>query len=511
MNPINIKLINTLILQKKRSSLSNFAQIFVRPQIKSISYTLEKLISEINANTETQNIQKLYELGIKEIGKDISQGVIISGKNCDYHIFSSNNGVLNFNFLKTDTNQVFRHLGLNSQSDEYLHAGDFSGINIEDTINELLDFADSKLFKAKRILTSPKSQQSELPTETITPQKAIINIPKNYDIANAGYIDSKYKELIESIHQKFSLIQELYKKINDGRTKYKLRSAYPNYLPQPVMNKIGFKNIGPKGESISLFDSSYKKDSYTGIIITGADGKESNFVISNDKGFVQKNLPSKYVKSDFSGYRIYITPNYYTQKEIDESNLYLYLSCLNKEMDSFIEHTQNWFKIKLIKSNYNCATINEYKDLIDDIFSNFEKYRVKIRKYFHNKTEKKQKFKTENNISTKLASTAVKFDRITKDGNDLRLSFPKVRGNIATQILVMDGDEIKKSFFIINNKLLRFDIKKLSDKIVRYNKNLYYYDNQYLQESNLPEYLILLRDKLQDLNCKLDTIKEKHN
>ncbi len=510
MNPINIKLINTLILQKKRSFLSNFAQRFVRPQIKSISYTLEKLISEINANTETQNIQKLYELGIKEIGKDISQGVIISGKNCDYHIFSSNNGVLNFNFLKTDTNQVFRHLGLSSQSDEYLHAGDFSGINIEDTMNEVIDFIESKLFKARRIFTTPKVQPSPFQTETIIPKRTLINVQKNNDILNAGYINSNDKELVESILQKFSLIQELYKKINDGRTKYELRSAYPNYMPQPVMNKIGFKNIGPDGESISLFDTSYKKDSYTGIIITGANGKESNFVISNDKGFVRKNFPSKYVKSDVSGYRIYITPNYYTQKEIDESNLYLYLSCLNKEMDSFIEHTQNWFKIKLIKSNYNCATLEQYKDLLDDIYSNFEKYRVKIRKYFH-ETDDRRKFKTENNISIKLASTAVKFDNITSNGHDLRLSFPKVRGDVAAQILVMDGDKIKKSFFILNNKLLRFDIKKLSDKIIHRNKNLYYYDKQYLQESNLPDYLILLRDKLQDLNCKLDTIKEKHN
>ena len=125
------------------------------------------------------------------------------------------------------------------------------------------------------------------------------------------------------------------------------------------------------------------------------------------------------------------------------------------------------------------------------------------------KPHKSQKFKNKNGISTKLASTAVKFDNITPEGYDLRLSFPKVRGSIATQLLVMRGDKIENSFFILYNKLLRFNIKDLNDKINHINRTMYFYDNNYLQESNLHSYLLLLQDKLHELNERLDVIRKK--
>ena len=125
------------------------------------------------------------------------------------------------------------------------------------------------------------------------------------------------------------------------------------------------------------------------------------------------------------------------------------------------------------------------------------------------KPHKNKKFKDENNISTKLASTAVKFNEITPEGYDLRLSYPKVHDKTATQLLVMKGDKVEDSFYILDNKLLRFKIRDLKDKITHYNRKEYYYDNKYLQESNLPDYLILLQDKLHELNKKLDIIRKK--
>jgi hypothetical protein len=131
-----------------------------------------------------------------------------------------------------------------------------------------------------------------------------------------------------------------------------------------------------------------------------------------------------------------------------------------------------------------------------------------MRKYLR-KPHKSRKFKTENGISTKLASTAVKFDNITPDGRDLRLSYPKVHDKTATQLLVMSSDKIENSFYILDNKLLRLKIKDLNDKFNHYDQKLYYYDNKYLQDSNLESYLSLLQDKLKELNKKLDSIRRK--
>ena len=511
MSPINITPINRLNLQTKCRTLSQHSQRIVKSQVKSISFELKSFFEGINSELVSRHEEKLHEIGIKQIGKNINEGIIISKDKLDYHVFSNDSADLNFNIIEPNSNQVNKHFSINNTGNEYRYAGDISELNIEDELSEVIDLIEDKIHKAKVECMPVKIPQTYIQTSSTKISKSKYR-KKNTDIKNSGYISENEKKLIATILEKLQLSQELYKKISDCRTKYEVRSSYKNYMPQPVANKIGFKNVGENGESISLFYTSYKNDAHTAIIVTDANGNESKFVISQNDKSIRKNLPSRYVKSESSDYRILLTPDYYTQKEIDESKLSSYLSILNKEMDSFIEHTQNWFKAKeekkLIRSNYDTATLEQYQDLLDDISSNFEKYRAKMRKYLR-KPHKSKKFKTENNISTKLASIAVKFDNITPNGDDLRLSFPKVKDKTATQLLVMNGDEIKKSFYIINNKLLRFDIKDLNDKFFHYNQNMYYYDNKYLQESNLHEYLLLIRDKLHNLNKKLDAIRKK--
>ena len=515
MSPIIISPITKLNLRTKIDTLSNYAQRFMKSQVRSVSFTLERLFLEADYNLISNKEQKLKEIGIKQIGKDIKEGIIIAGKDYDYHIYSANGNSLSVNMLKSDSNEVLRYFCLNNNSNEYTHAGSYTDSDTEEVMNKVLDYIEKKLFEAKKeCVPSTETPQTLIQISSLpkTNNKNICRSPNNSNIDNSGIIGSEAKELIESITEKFGLLQGLYKRISDCRTKYEVKSSYKNYIPQPVANKLGFKNAGPNGESISLFLTSYKNNSHTAIGITDKNGKSKNFVISMNSGTVQKNLPSKYVESEASEYRICVAPDYYTQKEVDDYNLNLYLSCLNREIESFIEHTKNWFnkreEIRLIKANYDTANLEPYKDLIAKIYSDFNDYRVKIRKYLR-KMPKRNKFKTENSISTNLASTSVKFDNITSDGKDLRLSFPKVRNKIATQILIMQGDKIEKSFYILDNKLMRFEIKNLNDKFSHYSQNKYYYDNKYLQESNLAEYLQLLRDKLSELNEKLDKIRVK--
>ena len=509
--------VNTIKLPTECRTLSKYAQRFLKSQVKSTSFALERFLGETNSELITQNEQKLKNIGIKKISKDIKEGVLISDNEYDYRVFSTDKGYLGFDILKPDSDEIFRHFSIDAKNDKYYYSGDFSGLNIEDEMNKILDFVGDKLFTAKRECTSEKISQPFLQDKTTSDKLAKVSnalrtTPKNTDIKNSGIIGSDEEELIGSINKKLQVSQEQYKGIKDCRTKWEVKKSYPNYLPQSVANKIGFKNIGPNGESICLFNTSYRNNPHTAIIVTDSEGKELNFVISHNKKSVQKNFPSKYVKSGNSDYRILLTPDYYTQKEIDESHLPVYLSCFDKEMNKFIEHTQGWFdkkaERKLIRSNHDTATLEPYKDLLEDIYSNFEEYRNKMRKYMR-KPHKNKKFKTENNISTKLTSTAVKFDGITPEGYDLRISYPKVHDKTATQILVMNGDKIENSFYIINNKLLRFKIKDLNDKITHYNQNMYYYDNKYLQDSNLKDYLLLLQNKFHKLNKKLDIIREK--
>ena len=516
MSPMNIKPINTL-LQTRSGILSNYAQRYIKPQVKSTSYAFERFFTETDSNLISQNEQKLKEIGFRHIGKDSKEGVVISDYEYDYRVFSVDDGFLGFDVLESGSDKICRHFSVNEKNNEYRRSGNFSGLSLEDEMEKVLDFISDKLFEAKRECKPDKIPQPFLPKQTTSEKIAEVNkvlrtTPKNKDVKNAGIIGSNEKELIESIDEKLKVTQELYKKIKDCRTKWEVKKSYPNYLAQPVANKIGFKDIGPNGESISLFNTSYRNNAHTALIVTDTSGQELKFVISKDDGSVRRNFPSRLVKSGDHDYRIHLTPDYYTQQELEGLDLPVYLSCFNKEMDNFIGHTKGWFdkkeEIKLIKSNYDSATLEPYKELLDDIHTNFENYRTKMRKFMR-KPHKNKKFKAENNISTKLTSTAVKFDKITPEGYDLRLSYPKIHDKTATQLLVMKDDKVENSFFILDNKLLRFKIRDLNDKVTHYNRKEYYYDNKYLQESNLPDYMILLRDKLHELNKKLDIIRKK--
>ena len=516
MSPISIKPVSNLNLETKFGSLSQYAKNFIKLQVKSIAFEMERFFTEFDAKLISEHESELKEIGFKEIGKNFKEGLLISGSDYDYHIFSEGVNTLNFNLINRETNEICRHFSVNTAAEKFRYAGNFSGLNVEDELSKILDFVDNRMYLAKKEYTPAGTMKPFLPDETTSKKiekvNKILHTKTDTKQAISGYIDQKDEELIDTIIEKFNFTQELYKKIKDIRTKYEVKKSYKNYLPESVANKIGFRDIGPNGENISLYKTSVRNNAYSTISVTNSNGENVKFVISKDKRTVQKNLPTESVKSGNYDYRIYTTPVYYSQKEIDNSNLKTYLSCLDKAMDSFIKHTQNWFDKKeereLICSNYDSATLDNYKELLDDVYSNFEKYQKKMRKYLR-KPHKSRKFKAENNISTKVTTTAVKFDNITPDGYDLRLSFPKVKDDTATQLLVMQGDEIKNSFYILNNKLLRFNIKDLNFRFNRYNQNLYYYDNKHLQNSELPNYLSLINNKLQELNTKLDILREQ--
>lgn len=72
----------------------------------------------------------------------------------------------------------------------------------------------------------------------------------------------------------------------------------------------------------------------------------------------------------------------------------------------------------------------------------------------------------------------------------------------------MNGEKVLKSFYILDDKLLKIDIKKKSDRFLHYNRKMYFHDEEYFNNSNLPAYLELIQNKLHQLNEKLDIIRQ---
>lgn len=516
MSPIAIHPINTQILKIKKSKLSNYAQRFMLSQVKGISYVLENFFHDIGLQDLSVIEQKLKKIGILQIGRNIEEGIVISGSKQNYHVYSPNSSTVSFNILKQDSNEVISHFSLDNRSSEYVYSKNIEN-NIEDDMSEILDYIDKILYEAKNKYMPAKTPQGYIPKPSTSKIIEELNItmrcaPKNLAIKDFGIISFAEKELTRAIINKINTAEEIYKQVQEVYTRSRIRTLYKKYIAQAGKHRIGFHNAGPKGEDLNIYHIVHNSDTFLEITITNAEKNEQKFIINQKLGTVQRNMPYRFSLSGDKEKRIYAIPDYYTQNEIEQSNLFSYLKCANQELESFLdfsrERINKYTELNNIKANVNTANLEQYKGILDDIHKDFIDYKVKIRKLLQ-KNPKRDKFKKENNISTQYATTAVKFNNITPDGKDLRLSCPKVRKTIATQILVMKGDKIEKSFFIFKNKLLRFNITDLNDKIRSTSQMKYFYDEKYLHESNLEEYLYLLRDKLHEVNKKLDDVKKK--
>jgi len=489
----------------------------LKSQLKLLEFNFDRIFAELNPEKLSINKELLSELEINMLGNTKEEGVVIAGKDYNYRILR-NNGLL-FELIDNKLNEVIQTFAFDSEKDGYFQKGNLSEALSEDNVSELIDFIDSKLVLLKRKL-SPKIPKPYIPDKNASEKIAELNKklrvgPKKEAIKDFGLLDEREKEAVDSILDRLDYLKELYQTIPGNATKYNIRSYYKNYvIPKPGQKTLTFKDIGPMGEPISFYQMSFKNQKYIDISVIDFKDEEINYIISLKDGTVQRNLPYKNGKSNRCAKRRNTAPDYYTREELENSNFYKYLCCFDRELKLFTEHVENWLKIQddyiTYHSNIDVGSLEVFSGVIDDIKKHFDQYKFKLNKYLP-VTSDKIVFKEANNIDIGLASKSVIFKKMTMEGHDIKLSFPKIIDKTACQILILDGDKVVKSFYIIDNKLLKFDIKDKNDTFVHSNRNMYFHTKEYVQQANLGKYLCLLHKKLKSVNRKLDSIKRKAN
>lgn len=509
--PVSILKVNNHQLQK--SIFSNYAQRFMNSQIRSVFFNFERIYDNLDYRKVIQNHDLAKELHIKKFGQTKDLGITLYGDDYNYSISVPENGLLKLSLYKGKASKLVQSVIFYKNSNEYFHSGSFTKEKIEEIFGEILDDADVRLAMIKRkydaIIPTP-SFFEDLTSEKINHMNKIVRtVPTDLGIKNFGFIDEKSRKILQNIVVKFMDIKALFKKVPNDTTRCHVRHYYKNYdSKSSVKNIIPFKNIGPHGENLSVFYTTHKGKSYVAIGVTDKNGIETNFVISKE-GMVQRNLPYRASVYGNSSKRINSIPDYLTQKEIDESNLLKYLKCIDKELSLFTNHTKKWLKnredFKKRYVNKDIATLDCFQEILENISINFKKYKKNVVKYIP-KFEDRKQFKIDNNISPEITTSTVTLKDATVEGYDLVMSYPIIPNKIATQILVMDGDKVQKSFYILDNKLLKFDIKKKSDRYIHYDRKMYFYDKKYLKKSNLGKYLEILNSRFKEINEKLDFI-----
>ncbi len=510
-----ISTLNISELKPKQSVFSKYAQNYLTSDLNTLLYNFDRVFDRLIPEQIAAKISTLSKLGIINIGENKTKGIILEGDKYNYHILSPKESFLQINLINKENNQVQQEFSFEKNSDKYKHAGIFSSKELEEFLSDVIDHIDSKIIVLSRnLLQSSNIEKAYIPN-TKTKQalgqlnKTLPITNKKEAFENAGRIDATEQEMITTLIEEYFNLKELFTKIPNNASRFNVRSYFKNYdTTTSTTTKMAFKDIGPMGEPLSVTYLSHNNKTYIAVTVTDINNNELQYVISED-GTVQKNRP--YIRATYgnSSKNINTKPDYYTQEEINNSKIGNYLVCLIRELKSFEKHTKNWLQeqedFKKAHSNENIASLKKYNAVIDDIAQNFNKYKLGIMKIIH-KFDQRRNFKIKNNISTEMLTNSVLFKHITPEGHDLRLSFPKVHDKTATQILVMNGEKIVKSFYILDNKLLKFNIKKKTDKFVHFNRKMYFYDNKYVEQSNIETYLTLLQNKLKDLNTQLDTI-----
>ena len=498
----------------KIDTFSRYGQQFLTAQIRSTIFNFDNVFKNINVKEISRNKELIKTLGIKKIGKSKDKGITFFGQEYYWRVFLSKDNSLNVELLDKYRRQVVQKMSFDNTK-QFVHTGSFSGVKIEELMTKAFDEIEGALLNLIKLGKTNASDQTiskiYTPEDIAKINEAVAVVPKIQGIQNAGCLDNEHMNIVHSLIERYQYLKKIIKKIPNPTSRNNVKKSYKNYECVRNTKMVAFKNIGPSGEDISLFPSQYNFKTYLSVTVRKPEGNNISFVITPE-GKIQKNLPFikvsplKYKHND-------IIPEYLTQKEIDELDIMKYLQSLDKELKLYSLHMQKWLKEqKIFKKNHknrNVASLEQFNDIIENIRQNFINFKKNIMRKLYRSKEVRNDFKRKNNISDELTTSSITFTNITEDGKDIRLSFPKILNKIATQILVMYKDNVEKSFYIFDQKLLKFNIKKKSDRLLHYDRQLYFHDKNYLEKSNLGNYLNILKNKLSDVNEKLMSESKK--
>lgn len=491
--------------------VSTFGKVQLKNDINSILYSFKVLYQDLKVSTFDIEPSVMQKYGITEIGKTAKDGIRIIGRDFNHLISSPNPDVLKLTFLNKINGEAERIITIEDKSFFYEQTKQPRFEDFEETLGETLDYLNWKLIGLKNKAT-PAMPQPYIPNKSESEQLEKINrvISKPKSILTPVtdvFLKDEEMQLAKDIISKFSSIKKAFKNFNNDVTRHNVKTYYKNYnSSESSIKTFAFKNIGPNKENIAIASITHRGKDY--LMIKAYDDKKATAFIISPEGTVQKNMPYEKVKTAFSHKRYDATPDFYTQAELDKSNLLEYLKCADNELKLFEEHTLNWHQKQIeftkLHTNSNVGSTSEFTPKIKRVMNAIDKVKENLRKRFEYLSYSDE-FRRNNNINIEFSRRGVKLLNATPEKYDIRVTFPSIKDKTATQILIMDGEKIKESYCILDEKLLRLDVKNPTNAFTHPDRQQYYHSQEYIDNSGLKKYLTLI---LQTLNKANKTITE---
>lgn len=505
MNISSLPLASGFYRRNIENCISPFIKTSLKRDVKLLMYNLREFMNDVESGIIRDKFIDFEKFGVVKLGKNLEEGVVFRGDEFDSKICISDD-IFKLSLLSKSgkPGKIYEF-----NDDKIIEFTKLSrtDADIDEYLESILDLLSVKMSDLRSACTK-NMPKPYIPTKLEQKKldkinKAIsITVPENSLIAT---ISGRELDLCKEVLTQFKMVKEVYKKFNNPITRSNVKARYSNYdLANSNANTCAFQK-GYMGNPFQISVSQVSGEDYI-IIRTLLKDNSSHIFTINPKGQVQKNMPYE-VKILSTGIRkrTATKPEFYSQEELKDKNLETLLVRASKELEKLAKHGEmnlkNHAKFAEEHINIGIGSTKHLSPLIDEIFASIEIFKQSVRNIFGNLPGRND-LRKEFNID--WSRRGIRINDATKEGKDLRLTFPFVLGKRATQLLVTDKDDkVYKTFFILDDKLVKFNVKNIGDEFSHPTRQQYYFSQRVIDNSRLKSYLKLIKSQLEMINKHL--------
>lgn len=308
-------------------------------------------------------------------------------------------------------------------------------------------------------------------------------------------MDEELVLLTDKIKNLYFEIKELFNNIGISKSVLKIKRSYP-YVPSDSENirpGIFMNNVIRQGEDLAVnyIRSATKENVLT---IQYIKGDEYKNVIVYPDGRLYKNRAFQH--SPTYGKKT----AYYTAKEVDNPDFTGRLNKIITVLENYkayiIKKSEELNAYRNLRKSEPAGIFEpEIREIMSTLHERAQKCREILRKY--SRKPYKQELIKKFNISSASGHYAISLKNIIP--YEIFLTGVTHKNNFITRIFVMDENRnIKESFHILDNKLLKFCGKTFYSAFGE-SRHLKYYNREDVEKSNLYKYLRLISKKMDAL------------
>lgn len=267
--------------------------------------------------------------------------------------------------------------------------------------------------------------------------------------------------------------------------------------------RLTFVGIGPNGANAGVNFATFQGYEFMQIRLTDKSGKVQDLIVNSQGKVTATSVAFK------DKLALAMKSRTYTREEIDKLDFIPMLQRLKKELGEYTQYiearlnkTSEW-KDRQFQPE-NIGSLAGEKELINSLYEGFSKYKETFRQVqFH----KRAQLLSEIGFETKRGNPSIIMRGVGENSENIHLSFPMFVGKRAAKIqLLGENDSVKQVFYILDDKLVRFDADDIHSA-VRDDRKLRFYSEEEIERLGVKKYLSVINEHLQKANETVESYK----